>query len=310
MNEEMGFGKKRIEERDVWPVWPWLTRKKWLLIGCILIAIPVFITPFGFPVPVESSTRDYYDFVESGGTNQWVSVDLPDEPVIFMGSSFAFFDVYDQSRDFFHAMLNHLAMNDYKLLMFSYGTPCAAIWEKMVSASGIEAKYGYVYGEDFVIFPYMAGDEIAMSLIADIKGNYALDNRGNPTGTIPLLQNINSGDDADVFWSEYHIFTYGEMFIRQWPAAYDKPLLNQGAWHGISPWYGTYCVGSISGEAASLAWLEQQVNMPGEELFKVEAANLVGLFGLAMIVIGLIHSFIKGEAQFDTFAPVGGARKI
>jgi hypothetical protein len=50
--------------------------------------------------------------------------------------------------------------------------------------------------------------------------------------------------------------------------------------------------------------------MPGEELFKVEAANLVGLFGLAMIVIGLIHSFIKGEAQFDTFAPVGGARKI
>jgi hypothetical protein len=310
MNEEMGFGKKRIEERDVWPVWPWLTRKKWLLIGCILIAIPVFITPFGFPVPVESSTRDYYDFVESGGTNQWVSVDLPDEPVIFMGSSFAFFDVYDQSRDFFHAMLNHLAMNDYKLLMFSYGTPCAAIWEKMVLASGIEAKYGYVYGEDFVIFPYMAGDEIAMSLIADIKGNYALDNRGNPTGTIPLLQNINSGDDADVFWSEYHIFTYGEMFIRQWPAAYGKPLLNQGAWHGISPWYGTYCVGSISGEAASLAWLEQQVGMPGEELFKVESANLVGLFGLAMIVIGLIHSFMKGEAQFDTFAPVGGARKI
>jgi hypothetical protein len=236
-------------------------------------------------------------------------VDLPDEPVIFMGSSFAFFDVYDQSRDFFHAVLNFHAENGYKMLLFSYGTPCAAIWEQMVKASGIENKYGYVYGEDYVIFPYLAGDEIAMAAVADIKGNYATDNRGNPTNTIPLLQNINSGDDADVFWTEYHIFTYGEMFIRQWPAAYGKPALNVGAWHGIAPWYGTYCVGSI-GETTAYAWLEQQVNMPGEELFKVEAANLVGLFGLAMILIGLVHSFIRGEAEFDTFAPVGGARKV
>lgn len=305
----MGFGKKGYEERDVWPVWPWLTRKKWLLIGCILIAIPVFITPFGFPVPLESSTADLWDFTESGGTNQWVSVDLPDRPVMFMGSSFAFFDVYDQSRDFFHAQLNYFASKGYYMLMFSHGTPCAAIWEQMVVKSGIEARYGYEYGVDFVIFPYAAGDEIAMSLINDIKGNYALDNRNNPTNTIPLLQNINTGDDADVFWSEYHIFTYGEMYIRQWPAAYGKPLLNVGAWHGISPWYGTYCVGSV-GETTAYAWFEQQVGMPGEELFKVEAGNLVGLFGLAMIVIGLISSFAKGESEFDTFAPVGGARKI
>jgi hypothetical protein len=211
----MGFGKKRIEERDVWPVWPWLTRKKWLFIGVILIAIPVFVTPFGFPVPVEQTTADLYAFTESGGTNQWVSVDLPDRPVMFMGSSFAFFDVYDGSRDFFNAMLDYFASKDYKLLMFSYGTPCAAIWEAMVRMSNIEAKYGYVYGEDFVIFPYMAGDEIAMSLISDIKGNYGTDNRGTATSAIPILQDINSGDDADVFWSEYHIFTYGEMFIRQ-----------------------------------------------------------------------------------------------
>jgi hypothetical protein len=306
----MGFGKKQIEERDRWPVWPWLTRKKWLFIGVILIAIPVFITPFGFPVPVESSTKDYYDFVISGGTNQWVSVDLPDRPVIFMGSSFAFFDVYDQSRDFFHAVLNFHAEHGYKMFMFSYGTPCAAIWEQMTKASEIETRWGYVYGEDYVIFPYMAGDEIAMSLISDIRGNYAVDNRGNALDTLSIMEGVNSGDDADVFWSEYHIFTYGEMFIRLWPAAYGKPLLNIGAWHGISPWYGTYCVGSNSVSADAAAWLEQQVGMPGEELFKVEANNLVGLFGLAMIVIGLIHSFIKGETAFDTFAPVGGARKI
>ena len=49
----MGFGKKRVEERDYWPVWPWMTRKKWLTIGVILIAIPVFITPFGFPAEPE-----------------------------------------------------------------------------------------------------------------------------------------------------------------------------------------------------------------------------------------------------------------
>jgi hypothetical protein len=302
----MGFGEKRVEERDRWPVWPWLTRKKWLFIGVILIAIPVFVTPFGFPIPVDSSTQDFYDFIENNGNNQWVTSNLPDDAVCFMGSSFAFFDVYDGDRDTFNAHLDHLASKGWKLLMFSYGTPCAAIWEQMVKMSRIEEKYGYVYGEDFVIFPYMAGDEIAMSLVADIKGNYALDNRGNPTNTIPLLQNINTGDDADVFWSEYHIFTYGEMFVRQWPAAYGKPLLNIGAWHGISPWYGTYCVGSLT----AYAWYEQSVGLPGEALFKIEAQNLVGLFGLAMIVIGLIHSFVKGEAEFDTFAPVGGARKI
>jgi hypothetical protein len=302
----MGFGKKRLEERDRWPVWPWLTRKKWIFIGVILIAIPVYIAPFGFPIPVDSSTQDMYDFIESGGTNQWVSVDLPDRPICFMGSSFPTFDTYDAMRDFFHAHLNHLCSKGWKLLMFSYGPPCAAIWEMMVKMSRIEEKYGYMYGGDYVIFPYMAGDEIAMSLIADIKGNYALDNRGNPTDTIPLLQNINTGDDADVFWSLYVIFTYGEMFVRQWPAAYGKPLLSLGVWHGISPWYGTYCVGTI----LSPAWYEQVIGMPGEELYRVEAANLVGLFGLALTIIGLIHSFVKREAEFDTFAPVGGARKI
>lgn len=79
-----------------------------------------------------------------------------------------------------------------------------------------EGKFGKVYGEDYVILPYLPEGETAYATFASNIHVFSLGLFGNSVESLSLMQKVKDGNDVtlvvDVYTSCYQI----EWAIRQW----------------------------------------------------------------------------------------------
>lgn len=279
---------------EVWPVYKKITRKIWIILLIVLAAIPI-IHPLMLPIPVSPRTQAFYDVI----------LKTPKGSVVVIGFSIVMISVYNDIRTFYVSLLELLCQRNFKIIFTSFGPDSPIAAEDLVKRANIEAKYNYVYGKDYVILPYAAGDETAMAATAaDFWATYAADNRGNKLSDLSLMKNVRSMKDVSLAIVEYHIFTYGEMFVRQWPVKYGVPTIVDGQYYGISPYYGSYVLGNVDTFLRAEAEFEKLSGVPGEEMLKLEAANLEFFLIVIMIFAGLVVSVssarkapIKEEAK-------------
>jgi len=85
-------------------------------------------------------------------------------------------------------------------------------------------------------------------------------------------------------------FTFIDMFVRQWPAAYDVPSINIYVYSTVAPYYPRFVQGALDGSRGGAEY-EVLTKYPGAELIKLNARNLQGLWVLVTIVIGNIAFF-------------------
>lgn len=276
---------------EEWSVWPKLTRKRYLGILLILAIIVAFF-PFGIPIPANPATVDFYNEIEA----------LPDGSVVWIGWYHDIMSFYYGARDMYRALLHHLASNNHKILFMAYGRESALVSEDLVKRNNLDSAYGYVYGRDYVIFPFLSGEESAMALGAEsLASAYSTDARGNALSSLPLLDTVKDMTDVDMVIFQSHIITIPHMYVRQWPVKYGVRAISFGGYATVGPYYGTYVFGAID----SAAEYELYVGKPGEELAKSDMANLENIFMVGLITIGLIHSLTTRSKE----TTIGGPKK-
>ena len=262
-----------------WEVSKKITRKRWLTATVILCMIPL-IYPFMLPIPVSDRTRAFHDQIDA----------LPPGSVLIWGESAADVSTYTNFRTFYWALWDTLCENEIKVIFTSWNTGAHLCGLRAAEERDIEGRYGYEYGKDYVIMPFLAGEESAMAASAtDLFSAFATDVRGTPLSAIPMMADIHSMDDADLSIGQYSIFTFGDQYARQFGAKYpDVPLLIIGQYYGIAAYYGTTVFGNVDNTVVAFAEYEYLVGFPGEELAKTEAINTQAFLTLASIVGGVI----------------------
>ena len=271
-------------DADSWPIWRRLTRRIWFLIMMVLIIAPMLIA-FTLPVPIQSRTQDFKNIVDATPKGSGVLVGLQIESI----------STATEIKDFWIAMFTYLIRDRNLQLVFTAQGPAGATSaETILKSIDPDTRYNYKYGTNYVILPYQPGDEIAMAATANsFATTYATDNRGNPLSSLPIMQRFRGLADMSLSIVFFHIITYAEMFVRQWPVKYGVPCLVIGSFNVIATYYPKYVQGQIELTAQAYSEWELLVNIPGIELKKLNAANLQALLQVGMIFIGLGVSAVE-----------------
>lgn len=257
-------------------------RRLWMVVLFLVAAIPA-ITALRLPLTVSSYTKDFYNAV----------LKLPPGSVVVFGNTFEVPPV--EARDIYRAVILTLASRNLKAIFLNFEAGGVAASEFIVSYSKVESLYGWRYGIDYVIFPYLSGQEVAMAAAAtDFYSAYSKDIRGTPIENIPIMQNVRSFRDIKLAIAQYGIFTFGDMYVRQWPVKYPNvTLLIIGQYYGIAGYYGKNVMGNIDNTAPAFAEYEFLSGFPGEEQTKTESVNTQAFLVMGMMIGGAILSVYK-----------------
>lgn len=267
-------------------------RREWGGIIIVAFAFIVLVYPLGLPMTIGPLTKDYYNTIESlaGGS----VVEFSTEQAL---------SGYVGRRDVLRATIYHLAQKKAKLLFHSYGEQTPLIWEAMRKYTNFEAMYGYKYGEDFVIFPFLAGQEIALATVAADMYSIPTDIYGTPTGNIPMMKNIRTAHDVDLI-IEIGGWNWAEFVVRQWPAKYGMKMIDMSYYAYIAAYYGKYVFGVLDLTCGGAEY-ELLTGYKGEEIAKMDIMNLGSLFVMVLIVWGTIEYIVGRTGKSTIKEPLG-----
>jgi hypothetical protein len=264
-------------------------RYRWFaLMLIVLVLIPVAI-PVGLPLVVSEKTYDFYNAIEA----------LPDGSIVDLGGATPY-ETFIARRDMILAIIDQLAKNKHKMLFHGFRpeTPIAML--DACAIVDIEGKYGYVYGTDYVVFDYLAGDEVALAAVAADMKLFATDYTGIPMSQLPIMDNINTLRDVDlVIDLAPEVWTFVPSFIRQWPSAYGVPSLDANLFGPVANYYGPgqECIGCLDGDRGSAEY-ELLTGVPWRiDLAKLEMRNLVDIPILALIVLANIGYWMRPRKE-------------
>ena len=177
----------------------------WVVVLASML-IPSFIQ-FGLPVSVSPMTVDFYSFFEN----------MPEGQTVYILNSHSLMSYYPL-KGAMVLTLKLLMEKDCKFVMQAFSAEAPVVYPDWMAAADPES-YGYVYGEDYVLFGYLAGGEMAMaSFAADVWKCYETDQYGNKLSDLPLMENIHSWEDFDIALGSSSNCVFQDMFVRQWCA--------------------------------------------------------------------------------------------
>jgi hypothetical protein len=255
-----------------------ITRKK---IAALSLAITIFVVlnPLLLPIRVSPPTEDFYNVIVK---------ELPKGSVIYFGWSIGGTTLYQYYADGISVVLKLLFENKHKVIFIPL------LWAEspiqILDQLRRHNMYGAKYGEDYVILPYIVGDEAAVALVAEsLERATQEDIYGNPLSDLPLTQKIKSIRDANLAITTYYTFTHVDYYIRQWCVPYKIKMMTMASYATVSAWYGKdkYVIGNINW-IRGFAELEYMTKIPGEEIITMDARNLNVFYILVLVAIGTI----------------------
>jgi len=253
-----------------------MTRKQMAAILTVLSAIPVFI-PIGVPIPIGYTTRDFYNTIQSLKVGGIVALPFQETTAH-----------YNSYRDGWTAMLLQLFTRRAKLICYSLQTETPQVWETLFRFVDM-SKYNYTYGVDYVIFPFLSGDESALASIGANMRLFTTDLYGTKTADIPVMAKVRTLADVDLTISSYSSNDFADMYVRQWPARYGvKALTTMRAYGDVAQHYGKYIFGCEDRPAE----YEKLTGYAGEDLIISDAQNVTAVFIYFSILLGNITYFL------------------
>jgi hypothetical protein len=243
----------------------------------IVTLIPIIWT-LGLPLSVDFRSVDFKNQIDA----------LPEGSKVVWGielSSTGDIPVY---RPAAIAIAAYLAIRHLKVVVVCFKDYVPTAAAQYFALAKVEEKYGWRYGVDYVITPFISGEETAMaSFAADIWGTISTDYLGTPLSQLPLMQECHSLADFKLAISMYGTFTYADMFARQWAAKYHIPWIAYGAYATLAAYYGNLlkgCLDLIRGGAE----FEYLTGLYGENLSRMDCRNTYGTTLIVLIILGNI----------------------
>jgi hypothetical protein len=247
----------------------------------ILVFQPIFL-----PLRITYQTQDFYDRIEELQPGDTIVFSSPSGPGTLKG----------MDRDWWITVMNHLYERGDIRIVFH---PTDPSWPAALKPFRDVLKlddWG-TYGEDYVFLPYSAGEEVAWAAFAaDVHGFFAADAYGTPLSQIPMMDDIRSMADFDLAIVRYGIFTWGEMYFRQWSAKYGVDTLGMAALSTLAAWYGSKEEGGLVQGNLDLSrgWAEYEYlrKYPGEHFIILDVRNVTTSLTIFLVIAGNLSYWI------------------
>lgn len=269
-------------------------RLTWVLM--ILGVIPIFVV-IGLPLPVTSTTKDFKAAVDG------VAAAYPGTTSGTGAKCFyVCFDVcspLSEFKDRYASLMGYFASKHIRMVFLPLMTAAVAAYVKFETEyAGLESKYGYVYGVDYVIMPFLEGEEAAFAGAADtFRTAYRNDQFGTPIDQLPLLNGINTMNDFQIEFDGYHSWEHTpDMAARTWWMKYPNVIhVTAGKMTNTRPYYGTYIKGMLDSLPAYGEW-EYLTGYAGIDIMFNDTSNLTGIATIIIIVLGTISFQIERKS--------------
>ncbi len=241
----------------------------------IVVLIWPLAKPLGLPVSVGVYTQKSYETIDA----------LQAGDVVLFCSGYSVSGAGDVQAQAI-AISRHLFGKDVKVIFYSDVVEGPMVIENVLT--NIPEIQGKTYGVDWVNLGYLAGGEMAHTAAAKgLKEAYPLDFKGDPTDTLPILENVNTA--GDVALTVFFTTQNSDMFVRQ-ITPYGKPVIG-GLINTIVPQAEPYVnSGQLTSILAGLrggAEYELLMKQPGVGLAAMDAQSMGHL--LFILFIGLAN---------------------
>jgi hypothetical protein len=244
------------------------------LLLTIVSAIPLWVG-LGMPFPISFTTQGFYDAIYK----------LPKGSVVAVGWQAVKFEQYKGLETSAAAVWKAMHSRGLKVICLSMGGLASLFFEDIYKRFKLVELYGLVYGEDYVITPFIAGEETALASFArDTWATVSNDIYGNAISSLPLMQRVRNYDAVSLGIMSSYSFTNYDQYIRQWGYAFNKPLIQ--AFHGFTPIAYAYpwpVVGALDGDRGN-AEFEYMTGFRGEAAARFEAMATYGMTYVILFV--------------------------
>lgn len=175
----------------------------WIVV-LISLLTPSFIK-FSMPVAISPVTEQFYEFIEN----------MPEGQTVYIMNSHGLMSYYPL-KGALVLTVKLLMEKDSNIVFQALTAEAPVIYSDWMEAVDPES-YGYVYGEDYVLFGYLAGGEMALAaFVADPWQAYDEDHYGNSLSSLPLMENIHGWEDFNIVLGSASSCVLQDMFVRQW----------------------------------------------------------------------------------------------
>jgi hypothetical protein len=248
------------------------------LILIVATAYPLWVT-LNIPLTITAITRGFYDAI-----NQ-----VPEGGVVVMGFMVNKFEQYKGKEDVCAAIWRSLHQRKLKVINLSVGPVAQIFFEDIYKRNKLVERYGLKYGEDYVITPYIAGEETALAAFAkDTWSAVSTDLYGTPISSLPLMQRVRSFNDVALGWMACYSASNNDQFIRQWGWAYNKPLIMSFQGFGAVAYAYPFPVKGVLDGIRGEAEFEFLTGFGGAQLAQLQAQSLFGLVYLVLLAGGFV----------------------
>lgn len=183
------------------------------VLSIIFILIPI-IYPMGLPLQISDPTKGFYNTLRNLPEGSIVCIDA--------GGGFASLDEFESSITVTMKLMLSLPI---KWFAWGYSTDGAILMD-MVLKNIKPENFGKVYGEDYLVLPYIAGIEMAVASVAsDTHAVATNDYYGNDLSQYPLWEELTGAEDYALVLTISGSCLNMDQETRQWYSLYGKQLL-------------------------------------------------------------------------------------
>jgi len=245
----------------------------------LVVIVTVMFNPVGLPISVSQQTQDFYNRL----------IKLKEGETVLWGFEGAVIGAYTEKKTAMRAVAQTIAKQKANIVWVSFYPHNPGQLLAFIEYSGLtKPPFNYKYGENIVIMPFLPGEETAMAAIAaGLKATFSTDVKGISIGDIPLLKKVDKITDFNLVLIQFGIFTYAEMFMRQWPAKYGIQVISMCTYSVVAAYYGTYVIGDLDLVRGN-AEFEKLTGILGEDIVYMDIRNINCGITLALIAFGNI----------------------
>jgi len=261
----------------------YVDRRVLFLIIAVCVTVPL-LTGARMEMSVTAPVRGLYDAIEElePGTCVWLAADYDPGSMP---------ELYPMNL----ALVDHLMSRDVKIISASLWSPGAPLSQRVLET--LAARYGKVYGTDYVNLGFKEGREAVMLSVAeDIPRTFPTDFFGTPLDRIPMLDGIGSLRDLEMIVAVSAGYPGIKEWIQQVGTRFDTKI-GGGVTAVTAPEMYPYIqsgqlVGLLSGMKGAGEY-EQLVRRPGLGVAGMVAQSSVHLMVVIFIVFANVVFFLE-----------------
>jgi hypothetical protein len=253
-----------------------------IVMTLVLIAMIIpAVNPLGLPLMTGQMAQDWYDAVDELPEGSIILFDIGygsgGYPSLGPGNIAAFHQIFEKG---------------HRLVIMSTSLEGSMMYPLIMDSVKPESNYGATYGEDYIYFGYIAGEQTAMAgVLGDVKAIVTNDYNNNPISSYSIMDDVNEPEDYDIV---AYVTTAGgtaEGWVYQASGQYDLPVLGgclSMMTTSIKPYYDSGQLLGIMDGVKGAADLEFITGHPGAAIRSSDILSFTQTLVLIFIVIGNI----------------------